>query len=210
MTAPKLLLLDLDDVLVDYSRERRCRALAASAGTSPEAIERAVFGSGLEKRSDRGEFGLDDYMDRLRSDWGLDIPGQDFIAARRAATRARPGMLRICQALAGQVQLGIFSNNGHWLHQHAERIVPELMPLFRTRLVCSGSIGLRKPDPAAFLLCLERLGFSAAATLYVDDKVANAEGARQAGLDAFVFESETQFVQQLRLRALDPGECHAL
>ena len=91
-----------------------------------------------------------------------------------------------------------------------ERIVPELMPLFRTRLVCSGSIGLRKPDPAAFLLCLERLGFSAAATLYVDDKVANAEGARQAGLDAFVFESETQFVQQLRLRALDPGECHAL
>ena len=79
--------LDLDDVLVDYSRERRCRALAASAGASPEAIERAVFGSGLEKRSDRGEFGLDDYMDKLRSDWGLDIPGQDFIAARRAATR---------------------------------------------------------------------------------------------------------------------------
>ena len=82
--------------------------------------------------------------------------------------------------MTGQVQLGIFSNNGHWLHQHAERIVPELMPLFRTRLVCSGSIGLRKPDPAAFLLCLERLGFSAATTLFVDDKPANADGARQA------------------------------
>jgi hypothetical protein len=31
----KLLLLDLDDVLADYSHDRRCRALAGTAGVDP-------------------------------------------------------------------------------------------------------------------------------------------------------------------------------
>jgi putative hydrolase of the HAD superfamily len=205
----KLLLLDLDDVLVDYSQERRCRALAETAGVNAEYIHKAVFASGLEKRADRGEFGLDDYMNLLRSDWGLDIPGDDFIAARRHATRVRTAMLEICQALGKQVRLGIFSNNGHWLAQHAERIVPELMPIFRTRFVCSGSLGLTKPNPEAYILCLQRLGFSAASTLFVDDKAANVSGARQAGLDAFVFESDNQFLTELGQRGLHPGDFHA-
>jgi HAD superfamily hydrolase (TIGR01509 family) len=207
---PKLLLLDLDDVLVDYSRPRRCRALAETAGVDEATIARAVFDSGLEKRSDRGEFGLDDYMDRLRSGWGLDIPSSDFIAARRSATRIRQPLLDICTALAGHVQFGIFSNNGHWLAQHAERIVPELMPLFRTRFICSGSLGLTKPDPEAYLLCLRRLGFSPASTLFVDDKTVNVQGARQAGLDAFVYQDDNHFQQELAERGLSTGEPHAL
>jgi putative hydrolase of the HAD superfamily len=207
---PKLLLLDLDDVLVDYSQERRCRALAETAGVDTAMIERAVFASGLEKRSDRGEFGLDEYMDLLRSEWGLDIPSADFIAARRAGTRVRQSLHDICQNLAGRVQFGIFSNNGHWLAQHAERIVPELMPLFRTRFICSGSLGLCKPDPEAFLLCLQRLGFSPASTLFVDDKAVNVAGARQAGLDAFVYQDDNHFQQELANRGLSTGETHAL
>lgn len=208
--APKLLLMDLDDVLVDYSHERRCRALAETAGVSPSLIHRAVFESGLERRCDRGEFGLDEYMNRLRTDWGMDIPGEDFIAARSASTRIRPNMLAFCESLAASVSLGIFTNNGQWLQQHAERIVPELMPLFGTRFVSSGGLGLTKPDPDAFALCLQQLGFAAGSTLFVDDKPANVEGARQAGLDAFVFEHESQFFNELRLRGLEPGDTDAL
>lgn len=206
---PKLLLLDLDDVLVDYNQDRRCRALAETAGVNADYIHKAVFASGLEKRADRGEFGLDEYMNLLRSDWGLDIPGDDFIAARRAGTRVRQPLLDICESLAGQVQFGIFSNNGHWLAQHAERILPELMPIFSTRFVCSGSLGLTKPSPEAYILCLQRLGFSAASTLFVDDKAANVSGARQAGLDAFVYENDNQFLTELGQRGLHPGDSHA-
>ncbi len=209
MPLPKLLLLDLDDVLVDYSQERRCQALAEIAGVSPEVIHRAVFKSGLERRSDAGEFSLDDYMNLLRSEWGLDILGEDFIKARRFATRVRPDMLKLCEALKNQVHLGIFTNNGHWLHQHAERIVPDLMPLFGTRWVCSGSIGLCKPDPMAFAACLERLGFSAASALFVDDKVSNTEGAISIGMPSFVYESTAQCIDQLRQRGFNTGDFHA-
>lgn len=207
--APKLLLLDLDDVLVDYNQERRCRALAETAGVDPAFIHRAVFLSGLEKRCDRGEFEIDEYMNRLRIEWGLDIPVNDFIAARRASTRIRPKMLDICEELAPKTPMGIFTNNGYWLQLNAERIVPELMPLFGTRFISSGSLGFTKPDPVAFACCIERLGFSASATLFVDDKVANVEGARLAGLGAFVFENENQFVNELRKHGLTTGENYA-
>lgn len=203
--ATKLLLLDLDEVLVDYSHERRCRALAVTAGVEPSLIHRAVFSSGLEKRCDQGEFEIDEYMDRLRTDWGLDIPVDAFIAARCASTRIRPNMLAFCEAMAESVALGIFTNNGYWLQLHAERIVPELMPLFGTRFISSGGLGLTKPDPDAFISCLERLGFAAGSTLFVDDKVANVDGACIAGMESFVFENEAQFFNDIRKRGLNPG-----
>lgn len=209
MIKPKLLLLDMDDVLVDYSHSIRCRVLAEMTGASEKYVHDAVFSSGLETRCDRGEFDLDMYMDLLRSEWGLSIPGDAFVAARKQATRVRPGMLRICEQISEQVQLGIFSNNAHWLYQNASQIVPELMPLFRQRFVCSGSIGVTKPDEFAFLQCVQRLGFAPYSTLFVDDKTKNVEGAKLAGLDAFVFENEEQFISELSTRYLTTGALDA-
>ncbi|MGH8049842.1 MAG: HAD-IA family hydrolase [Arenimonas sp.] len=209
MIKPKLLLLDLDDVLVDYSHTIRCRVLAEMTGASEKYVHDAVFASGLETRSDRGEFDLDMYMNLLRSEWGLSIPGDAFIDARKQATRVRPGMLKICEQISEQVQLGVFSNNAHWLYQNASQIVPELMPLFRQRFVCSGSIGAAKPDEFSFLQCVQRLGFAPYSTLFVDDKSKNVEGAKLAGLDAFVFENEEQFISELGTRYLTIGALDA-
>ena len=209
MTKPKLLLLDLDGVLGDYSHDIRCRALAEVTGATDKYVHDAVFTSGLEARADRGEFDLDTYIDLLRSEWGLTIPNEAFIQARKQATRVRPGMLKLCEQLSQQVQLGIFSNNAHWFSQHAERIVPELMPLFRSRFVCSGSLGFAKPDETGFTQCLQRLGFSPGSTLFVDDKIKNVEGAKLAGLDAFIFESEEQFISELSTRNLRLGALNA-
>lgn len=207
---PKLLLLDLDDVLVEYSHAIRCRVLAQACGASEDQVHRAVFASGLEARSDRGEFDLDTYLDLLRSEWGLDIPSTEFLSARRQATRARPGMLEICSRLSQQAQLAVFTNNGQWMHQNMDRVLPELVPLFRHRFVTSASLRLSKPDPQAFLACLERLGYAPHSTLFVDDKPANIEGAKQAGIDAFVYEGEAQFTGELVARGFALGELHAL
>src|SRR4029079_10631097 len=108
---PKLLLFDLDGVLVDYQREIRCRHLALSLGATEEEVYRALFERGLEDRSDRGELALADYMDALRTDYGWNLPEEDFIAARRAATQTRSSMLALCEHLSTQTALGIFTNN---------------------------------------------------------------------------------------------------
>lgn len=185
---PRLLLFDLDGVLVHYERALRCRQLADVVGADTAQVEAALFGrNGLELRSDRGEIDLPQYLDLLREQHGWNVTADDFLAARRAATRVDAGMLALCAELAPQAALGVFTNNGAWFGEAVRRIVPELSPLFGRRFVCSGTLGVLKPAPEAFVACLQQLGFNAPSTLLIDDRGENVAGAIEAGLDGRVF-----------------------
>ena len=204
LTRPKLLLFDLDGVLVRYDRGLRCKQLAAATGASEDDVAQALFGrNGLELRSDKGEIDLPQYLDQLREQYGWNVTDDDFLGARRAATRTDPAMLALCESLAPQAALAIFTNNGAWFGEAARRIVPELSPLFGRRLVCSGSLGLLKPAPEAFVACLQRLGFNAMSTLLVDDREENVAGALDAGLEAFHFDGVDGLRQALHALEFD-------
>ena len=201
---PKLLLFDLDGVLARYERDLRCRQLAAAAGADEEDVRAALFGrGGLEMRSDRGEIDLPQYLDLLREQYGWNLTDDDFLAARRGATRVDAVMLRLCEALAPQAALAIFTNNGAWFGDAARRIVPELSPLFGRRLVCSGSLGLLKPAPEAYVACLQGLGFNAMSTLCIDDREENVAGAAEAGLAGLVFADPATLRTALRAFEFD-------
>jgi putative hydrolase of the HAD superfamily len=208
-TRPALVLFDLDDVLVGYDHGVRCAALAeAIGGADPAVVREVLFGrDGLEFGCDRGEYELDAYLALLRERHGWTLDVAQFVAARAAATRVDPAMLALCDALAAQARLAIFSNNGAWIETHAPTIVPELAARFDGAVVCSGALRASKPSPAAFTACLQRLGATAGTTLFLDDKAANAEGARLAGLDALQFIDLPTLRRDLRARGFDlPGD----
>ena len=48
-------------------------------------------------------------------------------------------------------------------------------------IVISGVEGIAKPDPAMFALALQRTGFVADRTVFIDDNLPNIEGARAVG-----------------------------
>jgi putative hydrolase of the HAD superfamily len=209
-TRPALVLFDLDDVLVGYDHGVRCAALAEAigGGTDPAVVRDVLFGrDGLESGCDRGEYGLDAYLDLLRTRHGWALDAAQFVAARAAATRVDPAMQALCDALAAQARLAMFSNNGAWIETHAPTIVPELAARFDGAGVCSGALRASKPSPDAFTACLRRLGATAHTTLFVDDKAVNAEGARLAGLDALHFTTLPTLRRDLRARGFDlPGD----
>lgn len=66
-------------------------------------------------------------------------------------------------------------------------------------VVISCEVGLAKPDPRVFRLCLERLELPAAAALFVDDRADNVEGAASVGLQTPQFEGPDALE---RMRAL--------
>lgn len=66
-------------------------------------------------------------------------------------------------------------------------------------VVISCEVGLAKPDPRIFRLCLERLGLPAGAALFVDDRADNVEAAAGVGLQTLRFDGPDALD---RLRAL--------
>jgi putative hydrolase of the HAD superfamily len=71
------------------------------------------------------------------------------------------------------------------------RAETDWLPLFDVQ-VYSCDLGLAKPDEAIYARLIEELGVAPSRTLFVDDISANVEGARRAGLQAVLFESEPQ------------------
>jgi putative hydrolase of the HAD superfamily len=58
--------------------------------------------------------------------------------------------------------------------------------------IWSCDLGIIKPDAEIYEVCLKALGSAAKRTLFFDDRPRNVEGARQAGMEAHVFESAAQ------------------
>jgi len=61
----------------------------------------------------------------------------------------------------------------------------------------SSEVGIMKPDPAIFEIALARAGVAPAEAVFIDDFVANVEGARRAGLLGIHFRDTSQVVAQL-------------
>ena len=74
----------------------------------------------------------------------------------------------------------------------------------RQLIVDSAWVGLRKPDPAIYLLTIDRLdaGLAPSDCLFVDDNELNVEAARELGMTAVQFRSNEQAIGEIRA-ALD-------
>lgn len=202
---PGLVLFDLDDVLARYDRRLRLCELARRSGTTPAAVQAALFDSGLEHESDVGLWRPAEYADELSRRLGARLSLEDCIAARAVATPADPAMVALAGAVARRAAVAIFTNNGPFLTLHLARICPPLFPLFEGRVVGAGDVGIAKPSPEAYLRALALLDATPAQTLFIDDRDENVSGARAAGLDALGFTSAATLRRALALYGLETG-----
>ena len=178
------LLLDFDGVLARYRRQRRVAHLAAHAGVDAPRVQAVLYGSGLEARYDAGAIDTAAYLQVLGEGIGAPVDAQAWLAARLAATEADARALQGLLALPEALPMAILTNNGALMAQAIPQVVPALLPRLQGRILCSGALGGRKPEPQVFGVALGRLGWPAAATLFVDDLFSNVRGARLAGLHA--------------------------
>ena len=70
-------------------------------------------------------------------------------------------------------------------------------------VVASCEVGRCKPDPEIYRICLERLGLTADATLFVDDRMENLQAARDIGLHTQHFLGDSSVSDLRRALALD-------
>lgn len=177
-----LLLLDVDGVLVQYQRAQRVLHLAQALDVSPQAVQAALYDSGLDAAHDRGALDGPTYLAQLGGLLGRTLDVAAWVAARQAASHPQVAVLQRLQAL--QLPMAVLTNNGVLMVQALPALLPDLFPALQDRVFCSADFGLRKPQPRVFQRVLEVLQVAPAHTLFLDDLFANVRGARAAGLHA--------------------------
>ena len=69
-------------------------------------------------------------------------------------------------------------------------------------VIVSGDERLLKPDPAIYRLLLTRYGLAAEDCLFIDDSLANVEGARSVGMQAVHYREPMDLAAELRRHGL--------
>lgn len=186
MTPPslRLVLFDFDGVLARYSRDARLAEIARLAGCSRAQVAAALFDSGLERAYDRGLVDTANYLRRLGDALHCTVDEAAWISARIAGSRVDPATLELVASVATRVPVGVLTNNGPLMVEAIRDIVAPLFPMLDGRVLCSGALGVRKPERAIFDRALAHFATRACDTLFVDDIFVNVRGARAAGLHA--------------------------
>lgn len=177
-----LVLFDLDDVLVDYSHEVRCRTLGERIGRDADAVRAALFGSGLERQADLGRIDPEGVAHVLSETLATPVTLADCVAARAAAMTPRLALGELIAALAARCRLAVLTNNGLMVRDHFATLCPPFAAHFAGHVHCSAMYGIAKPDPAVFAHCAKALGVAPSRVLFIDDKAENAAGAIRAGM----------------------------
>lgn len=166
--------------------------VALEAGVPPGDLSELLLGdySGTGEvnpwhQVERGEIPLSDLVEwgrRKGAERGWDV---DLAALMRGfmALPVRPGMVELVRGLrTSGVRTALVTNN-------AREFAPEWRPKLPLdeifdEVVDSHEVGLRKPDPAIFLLTLERLGATPEESVLLDDITVNLDAARALGMHA--------------------------
>lgn len=104
----------------------------------------------------------------------------------RTVRRATAGAEPLLAAIASRVRIGVVSNN--LLEEQQDKLQTCGLDRFVDVLVVSEEAGVSKPDPAIFIMALERLQVTAGDAVMVGDSwEADIAGARAAGIRAIWF-----------------------
>ncbi len=104
-------------------------------------------------------------------------------------------MLALVDRLRPQLKVGLLSNGTTNLERHVA--LHDLAPHFDA-IVNTARIGVAKPEARAYLIAAEWLGLPPATCIFVDDRLANVEGAKAAGLAGIHFKGREALEDELR------------
>jgi len=180
------LLFDVGGVLIDIDFKRALRHWSEASGVD-EALLAQRFSPDREyENHERGELTAAGYFDALRRSLPVELSDAQLLAGWNAIFIGPfAGVAAMLQQLGAQLPIYLFSNTNQAHYAFWGSEYPELLAPVR-QVFCSHEIGLRKPTVEAYHHVIAQIGLPAERIAFFDDSALNIEGARQAGLQAFV------------------------
>jgi putative hydrolase of the HAD superfamily len=178
------LLFDLGRVVIDIDFDKAVACWAGHAGGAPADIVGRFERAEAYRHHEAGRISDAAYFESLRASLGLKLTDAQFLEGWNAIFAGEmPGIAPLLARAAKRLPLYAFSNTNNAHVEYFSPVYADLLGHFR-ELFLSSSIGLRKPDAAAYDHVVKAIGVPAGRIVFFDDLAENIEGARARGLTA--------------------------
>ncbi len=180
------LVLDYGEVLVRAQPPESVQRMAALAGLDEEEFKQRYWRWRLDY--DRGVLSDDEYWRRVTDDRPPSESIGDLMSAADYDSWSdfREEVWEIAAAFKRRGGRTAILSNGVPGVINRVRRHRRLSDYFDVVIV-SCEVGCTKPDSRIYEVCLDRLGVRADATLFVDDRIENLEGAQRLGIRTLHF-----------------------
>ncbi len=178
------LLFDLGRVVLDIDFDKAIACWAAHSGCAPTDIAARFVRDEAYRQHEVGKISDADYFETLRASLGVTLTDDQFLEGWNAIFAGEmPDIAHLLPRAAGTIPLYAFSNTNRPHVEYFSKTYADLLGHFR-ELYLSSTIGLRKPDAAAYDHVVKAIGVPASRIVFFDDLIENVEGARACGLKA--------------------------
>ena len=182
--AADALLFDLGRVVLDIDFNKALACWAGHAACEPVHLTARFSRGEIYHRHEKGEISDAEYFAGLRSSLGIGLPDAQLLEGWNAIfVGEMPGIAPLLARAADRLPLYAFSNTNNAHVDHFSQAYAGVLGHFR-EMFLSSSIGLRKPDAAAYDHVVRAIGVPAERIVFFDDSAENIEGARARGLTA--------------------------
>jgi epoxide hydrolase-like predicted phosphatase len=192
----KAIIFDFGSVILAARPASVVRGYEEELGLAPGMLHRIMYSHPSWQDVMLGRKDMEAYWTEIGPLLGLHSPAASAAFQQRywADERLDGDMLDLVRRLNGQYRLAVLSNAppglAKWMAQW------QILDLF-DEVICSGDVGLFKPDPAIFRLMLDRLGVAPHEAIFVDDRPEHVEAARSLGILGIQFTSAAVLVAAL-------------
>jgi putative hydrolase of the HAD superfamily len=195
----RVVIFDMGKVLVWFDNFIFFRKLAEYGGTSEERVRQVTHAKlELVRALDRGEISPAEFKDQVCAALDINISYDQFYEYFNDVFIVNAAAVNTAHRLkAAGYKLVLLSNTDPERADFIRKKYPETQ-VFDLGIL-SYEAGILKPDPAVFLLTLQRAGASAEECVFIDDMAVNIEAARALGITSIQFEyDKTDLEAELR------------
>ena len=191
------LLFDLGRVVLDIDFKRAMACWARHGGCDVADITARFSGGEAIRQYESGKIDDVTYFAHLRKMLGVDITHEQLLEGWNAIfVGEMPGIAPLLERAARRLPLYALSNTNPPHIAHFSKIHADVLGHFR-EMYLSSTIGLLKPDRAAYDHVVKAIGAPASRIVFFDDLADNIAGARAYGLSAVHVKSSEDVAQAL-------------
>jgi putative hydrolase of the HAD superfamily len=194
----KAIIFDFGRVISAQKPMSLFRGYEKELGIAPGTLNPIMFGSPAWEDTLVGRKTSEEFWHAIAPQLNLHTPEavDAFRQRYHADEEINAGVADLIRKLRsdGRYKLAVLSNAPagliRWLDEWG------LLELFDT-VFCSGDEGVKKPDPAAFEITLERLGVEPEKAVFIDDTMKHIKAARALGIHGILFTTTEALVTDL-------------